>query len=67
MLLHLEEHKIVSDLQHGFRSGHSCGSQLIITFNDLYEAYNYKQQADVIIFILAKHSTPYLTGNFYIN
>ena len=29
---HLEDHKILADLQHGFRSGRSCETQLVTTF-----------------------------------
>ena len=29
---HLEHYKILTNLQHGFRCGHSCESQLIISF-----------------------------------
>ena len=35
ILSHLQHHKILTPLQHGFRSGYSCESQLIITMNDI--------------------------------
>ena len=54
VLTHLERHKILTDLQHGFLSGHSCESQLIITLNDLYEAYNGKDQVDLVIIDFSK-------------
>ena len=41
-------------MQHGFRSGHSCESQLIITMNDLLEAWNDKDQVDMIILDFSK-------------
>ena len=31
ILAHLEDHKILTDLQHGFRSGRSCETQLVTT------------------------------------
>ena len=34
VLNHLEQFRILTDLQHGFRSGHSCESQLIVTLNE---------------------------------
>ena len=37
VLSHLEAHSILSDLHHGFRSGHLCESQLLITIDDLLE------------------------------
>ena len=54
VLNHLEQFKILTDLQHGFRSGHSCESQLIITLNDLFEAYNAKEQVDLVIIDFSK-------------
>ena len=54
VLGHLEKNKILSELQHGFRSGHSCESQLIITMNDLLEAWNDKDQVDMIILDFSK-------------
>ena len=54
IILHLERYKILTELQHGFRSGHSCESQLIITLNDLVEAYNNKDQVDITILDFSK-------------
>ena len=54
ILKHLEKHKILSNLQHGFRSGHSCESQLITTMSDLYEAHNDKDQVDMVILDFSK-------------
>jgi hypothetical protein len=31
MLKHLENHKILTNLNHGFRSGYSCTRQLLVT------------------------------------
>ena len=38
VLGHLEQHKILTELQHGFRSGRSCETQLITTFQDIAES-----------------------------
>ena len=54
MLTHLESYKILTDLQHGFRSGHSCESQLIITLHDLFDAYNNFDQVDLVIIYFSK-------------
>ena len=35
ILDHVEDHKILTNLQHGFRSGRSCATQLITTTHDL--------------------------------
>ena len=42
ILVHLEDHKILTDIQHGFRSGRSCETQLVTTFQDLAQMHNKK-------------------------
>ena len=42
ILAHLEDHKILTDLQHGFRSGRSCKTQLVTTFQNLAQMHNKK-------------------------
>ena len=42
ILAHPEDHKILTDLQHGFRSGRSCETQLVTTFQDLAQMHNKK-------------------------
>ena len=42
ILAHLEDDKILTDLQHGFRSGRSCETQLVTTFQDLAQMHNKK-------------------------
>ena len=54
ILIHLEKYNILSKLQHGFRSGHSCETQLLITIDDLLQNYNKKLQTDVIILDFSK-------------
>ena len=45
---HLDENKILSDVQHGFRKKRSCETQLIITVDDLAQILNsVGGQADV--------------------
>ena len=51
---HLDKHSIVSSLQHGFRSRHSCESQLLITAHDLGKSYNEKKQVDIAILDFSK-------------
>ena len=43
----MEEHNLMSCLQHGFRKGHSCETQLLLTLDDLFMSYNKKTQVDV--------------------
>ena len=40
ILAHIEDHKILIHLQHGFRSGRSCETQLVTTFQDLVQMQN---------------------------
>ena len=48
ILAHLEDHKILTDFQHGFRSGRSCETQLVTTFQDLAQMHNKKgSQIDI--------------------
>ena len=49
ILDHVEDHKILINLQHGFRSGRSCETQLITTTHDLLSSFNSKYQIDVAI------------------
>ena len=50
ILVHLEDHKILTDLQHGFRSGRSCETQLVTTFQDLAQMHNKKgSQIDIAV------------------
>ena len=54
ILDHLESYNILTSFQHGFRSGHSCESQLIITLHDLMNNYDRKVQTDVAILDFSK-------------
>src|SRR5208282_365093 len=60
----LEENNILTPRQHGFRSGHSCETQLILAIDDWARALNSGSRTDVAIFdfsIFRKPSTRYLT------
>ena len=54
ILDHVEDHKILTNLQHGFRSGRSCETQLITTTHDLLSSFNSKSQIDVAILDFSK-------------
>ena len=43
ILAHFDDHKILTDLQHGFWSGISCETQLVTTFQDLAQMHNKKK------------------------
>ena len=46
---HVDFHKIPVFFQHGFRSKHSCETQLVNTIEDLAKGLNDKQQMDLLI------------------
>ena len=54
ILGHLEDHEILTDLQHGFRSGRSCETQLITTFHDIASAYKKGSQIDIAVLDFSK-------------
>ena len=54
ILNHLETHGILTHLQHGFRSGHSCESQLLNTLHDLTLNFEQKHQIDIAVLDFAK-------------
>ena len=51
---HLEDHNIICDEQHGFRSGRSCETQLLMTIHDLAQNLNNRKQTDVILLDFTK-------------
>ena len=55
IFVHLEDHKILTDLQHGFRSGRSCETQLVTTFHDLVQMHTKKgSQTDIAVLDFSK-------------
>ena len=46
---HLETNKILTNLNHGFRSGYSCESQLQTTIKDFLKEHDKGHQVDVAI------------------
>ena len=51
---HLDKHKILSDVQHGFRQSRSCESQLITTTHDFVNCLDNKGQIDAILLDFSK-------------
>ena len=51
---HLQEHSILSNSQFGFRSMHSCESQLFVTLHDITKIVDNKLQVDVPILDFSK-------------
>ena len=54
MRKHLEQHDILTSLQHGFRSRQSCETQLLVTLFDLLSLRDTKVQVDVLVLDFSK-------------
>jgi len=54
LVSHLESNKILTNLNHGFRSGYSCDSQLLTTLHDLFRSHDLGHQIDVAILDFSK-------------
>ena len=54
IITHLENNKILSDAQHGFRKNRSCETQLIATINDFAQTLNDGKQLDIILLDFSK-------------
>jgi len=54
IVTHLDKHGILTNLQHGFRSKHSCVSQLLLTVSDFAFHYDNNTQVDVAILDYSK-------------
>jgi len=51
---HLNQHHILSDYQHGFRTKHSCETQLVTTIDDLAKSLDNGKQVDMLILDFSK-------------
>jgi len=54
MLKHLERYQVLTSLNHGFRSGYSCETQLAITIHDMLQSYDKGNQVDIAILDFSK-------------
>ena len=54
IMSHFSENKIPTPVQHGFRSKHSCKSQLLITTNEFIQNFESKTQTDVVVLEFSK-------------
>ena len=51
---HFSENKILTPVQHGFRSKHSCESQLLITTDEFIQNFESKTLTDVVVMDYSK-------------
>ena len=54
IISHFSENKILTPVQHGFRSKHSCESQLLITTDEFIQNFESKTQTDVVVLNFSK-------------
>jgi len=54
LMKHLDSHSILTSLNHGFRAGYSCETQLIVTMNDLVKSFEKGKQTDMAILDFSK-------------
>ena len=54
MMNHFEKYKVLTPLNHGFRSGFSCETQLLTTANDVLKSFDKNKQVDVAILDFSK-------------
>ena len=54
IMSHFSENKILTPVQHGFRSKHSCESQLLITTDEFIRNFESKTQTDVVVLDFSK-------------
>ncbi len=51
---HADLHNIMTKFQHGFRTKHSCETQLLLTTHDMTKSYDNKLQVDMIVLDFSK-------------
>ena len=51
---HFDRHGILTEYNHGFRSKHSCESQLLVTSHDLLTRMDRKEETDVLVLDFSK-------------
>ena len=54
VMAHLQTNNLLSVNQHGFRSGFSCETQLILTVHDLLESVEHKHRVDIGVLDFSK-------------
>ena len=54
LMTYLEEHNILTDLNHGFRAGFSCETKLLTTMHDLFSSFDTGTQTDMAVLDFSK-------------
>ena len=53
-MTYLEEHNILTDLNHGFRAGFSCETHLLTTMHGLFSSFDTGTQTDMAVLDFSK-------------
>ena len=67
MLKHFDKHNILTSLNHGFRSGYSTETQLLVTMQDLLQANDSNIQMDIAILDFSKASIQFRMTDYFKN
>ncbi len=54
LLNHFDQHNVLNHLNHGFRAGHSCETQLAVTLHDLTESFGMNTQTEILLYLISK-------------
>ena len=54
LMTHLSANNVLIENQHGFRSGHSCATQLITLTEDILYALDHQKQINAVLLDFAK-------------
>ena len=54
IMVHLDQHKILSEFQHGFRKQRSCETQLLLTIHDFTTSLEAGEQLDAVVLDFSK-------------
>ena len=54
MMKHVDQHKILTDCQHGFRTRRSCETELVTMIHDLTSAMDKGTQTDMVVLDFSK-------------
>ena len=51
LLNHFDQHSVLTQLNHGFRAGLLCKTQLAVTLHDLTESFGMNTQTEILFYI----------------
>lgn len=54
LLAYFDKHQVLTDLNHGFRAGFSCETQLVTTLHDMFSSFDSNTQVDLAVLDFSK-------------